>query len=123
MNWAWAIRGWFDKLVGGVGLRRGRRNPKTLRVGESLDFWRVEELEKNVLLRLRAEMRVPGKAWLQFETTPQGAGRTLLTQTAYFAPKGLFGFLYWYSLYPIHALIFRGMIRRVAERARQLNSG
>lgn len=120
MNWAWAIRGWFDKLVGGVGLRRGRRHSTTLRVGESLDFWRVEEIEKNALLRLRAEMKVPGKAWLQFETIPDGDGQTLLTQTAYFAPKGLFGFLYWYSLYPIHALIFKGMIRRIAERARQM---
>jgi hypothetical protein len=122
MNWAWVIRGWIDKLLGGVGLRRGRRDPDQIRVGESLDFWRVEALKTNKLLRLRAEMKVPGKAWLQFELIPLKNKQTLLTQTAFFAPKGLFGFIYWYSLYPIHSLIFRGMIRKVAERAERLDS-
>lgn len=117
MDWAWRIRGWMDKLVGGVGLRRGRRNPDELRVGEALDFWRVEEIIPGRLIRLRAEMKVPGKAWLEFQSIPQSGGGTLLTQTAYFAPHGLAGFLYWYLLYPIHSFIFSGMIRRIAQRA------
>lgn len=120
LNWTWAVRGWIDKLVGGVGLRRGRRHPDELRVGESLDFWRVEAVEPGRLLRLRAEMKVPGKAWLQFQSLPVEGGGTLLTQTAYFAPRGLSGFIYWYGLYPIHTFIFSGMIRRVAERAARL---
>lgn len=117
LNWTWQVRGWMDKLFGGVGLRRGRRHPDDLRVGESLDFWRVEEIKPGRLLRLRAEMKVPGKAWLEFQSIPQENGGTLLTQTAFFAPRGLAGFLYWYALYPIHGFIFSGMIRKVAERA------
>jgi uncharacterized protein YbjT (DUF2867 family) len=120
LNWTWQLRGWMDKLVGGVGLRRGRRHPDAVHPGESLDFWRVEAMEPDRLIRLRAEMRVPGKAWLEFRSDPQPDGRTRLTQTAYFAPHGLLGFLYWYGLYPIHAFIFRGMIRKVADRARRL---
>lgn len=120
LNWTWRVRGWVDKLVGGVGLRRGRRHPDELRVGEALDFWRVEAIEPERLLRLRAEMKVPGKAWLEFQSIPQPDGKTLLTQTAYFAPLGLSGFLYWYLLYPVHAFIFSGMIRKVGERARLL---
>jgi uncharacterized protein YbjT (DUF2867 family) len=120
LNWTWQIRGWLDKLVGGVGLRRGRRNPDDIRAGESLDFWRVETVEKDHLIRLRAEMKVPGKAWLEFQSIPKPGGRTLLTQTAYFAPRGLAGFLYWYVLYPIHGFIFSGMIRMVAKRAEEL---
>jgi uncharacterized protein YbjT (DUF2867 family) len=119
MDWAWEMRGWLDKAVGGVGLRRGRRHPDEIRAGESLDFWRVEEVEKNRLLRLRAEMRLPGKAWLQFESQPQN-GKTLLTVTAYFAPYGLFGFLYWYAMWPFHKFIFDGLTRQVASRARVL---
>jgi uncharacterized protein YbjT (DUF2867 family) len=120
LNWTWEIRGWMDKLVGGVGLRRGRRHPDDIRVGESLDFWRVEAVEPDRLLRLRAEMKVPGKAWLEFQSVPQADGKTLLTQTAYFAAHGLAGFLYWYLLYPIHGFIFSGLIRKVADRARKL---
>ncbi len=120
LNWAWQVRGWMDKLIGGVGLRRGRRHPDDIRVGEALDFWRVEAVEPNRLLRLRAEMKVPGKAWLEFQSVPQPDGNTLLTQTAYFAPRGLAGFLYWYLLYPIHGFIFSGLIRKVAARAREL---
>lgn len=120
MNWTWRIRGWIDKLFGGVGLRRGRRHADLLRVGEALDFWRVEALEPGCLLRLRAEMKVPGKAWLQFQSIPRERGGTLLTQTAYFAPRGLAGFLYWYLLYPVHGFIFSGMIRKIAGRARTL---
>lgn len=120
LNWTWVFRGWVDKLIGGVGLRRGRRHPDELRVGESLDFWRVEAIQTDQLLRLRAEMRVPGKAWIQFQSTPLEGGQTLLTQTAYFAPRGLAGFIYWYSLYPIHTFLFSGLIRKIAERAKTL---
>ena len=120
LNWTWQVRGWVDKLFGGVGLGRGRRNSEQIRIGDSLDFWRVEALELDRLIRLRAEMKVPGKAWLEFQSLPQESGQTLLTQTAYFAPQGLAGFLYWYGLYPVHAFIFSGMIRKVAERARHL---
>lgn len=119
MNWAWEIRGWMDRLIGGVGLRRGRRDPDDLRVGDALDFWRVESLKENALLLLRAEMKVPGKAWLQFQIQPEGEECTL-TQTAFFAPKGLLGFLYWYALYPIHKLIFSGMIDKVVERTERI---
>ncbi len=120
LNWTWEVRGWIDKLVGGVGLRRGRRHPDEIWVGESLDFWRVEAIEPGRLIRLRAEMKVPGKAWLEFQSLPQPDGRTLLTQTAYFAPRGIFGLLYWYILYPLHSFIFSGMIRKVAERAQKI---
>lgn len=119
MNWAWEIRGLMDKLVGGVGLRRGRRDPDLLRVGDSLDFWRVERLEPDQSLLLRAEMKVPGKAWLQFTVKPHQDDLSLLSQTAFFAPKGLFGLLYWYGLYPIHSLIFSGLIDQIAKRAKQ----
>jgi len=120
MNWSWQIRGWLDKLVGGVGLRRGRRHPDDIRVGEALDFWRVEAVEPDRLIRLQAEMKLPGKAWLEFQSVPQSDGKTLLTQIAYFAPRGLAGFLYWYLLYSIHSFIFSGLIRKVAGRAREL---
>ena len=114
--WAWRARGALDRLVGGVGLRRGRRDPRELRVGDALDFWRVEAVQPERLLRLRAEMKVPGAAWLQFETAPEGAG-TALVQTAGFAPRGLAGLLYWYGLYPVHGAIFSGMIAALAEEA------
>jgi hypothetical protein len=118
MNWAWRVRGAFDRLCGGVGLRRGRRDADSVRVGEALDFWRVEAVEPSHLMRLRAEMKVPGKAWLQFEVKAQEHDtRPLLTQIAFFAPKGLLGLVYWYALYPIHSMIFGGMIQRVAKRA------
>ncbi len=121
MNWTWRIRGAVDRIFGGVGLRRGRRDADNIRVGEALDFWRVEAIEPGRLLRLRAEMKVPGKAWLQFEVRVQDRdSRPLLTQTAFFAPKGLFGLAYWYLLYPIHGMIFKGMIRRLAKRAMTL---
>lgn len=113
-NWAWQLRGILDRLVGGVGFRRGRRDPDELRVGDALDFWRVEEVRPNQLLRLRAEMKVPGRAWLQFEAEPLEPNRTRLTQTAFFAPKGLSGLLYWYAIYPFHGPIFSGMIARLA---------
>ncbi len=116
-NWAWSLRGWVDRLVGGVGLRRGRRDPEQIRIGDAIDFWRVEVVEPDRRLLLRAEMKLPGSAWLQFETFPFEAGQTRLVQTAFFAPKGLLGLIYWYVLYPIHRIIFAGMIRNIAKYA------
>ena len=115
-NVLWRIRGLVDRLIGGVGMRLGRRDPDHLRVGDALDFWRVEELRRPSLLRLRAEMKVPGRAWLQYEVTPT-AGGSRLVQTAFFEPKGLPGLVYWYALYPVHGWIFRGTVRILAERA------
>ncbi len=120
MDWAWAIRGWMDKAIGGVGIRRGRRHPDEIYAGESLDFWRVESVEPNRSMLLRAEMKVPGLAWLQFESIPQENGKTLLTETAYYEPHGFWGFVYWYAMWPFHAFLFDGLIRRLAERARLL---
>ena len=116
-NWLWQIRGVIDRLVGGVGMRRGRRHPDELRQGEALDFWRVELVEPDHLIRLRAEMKLPGEAWLQFEANGNNDGSTELVQTAYFAPKGLSGLLYWYGIYPVHGVIFSRMINAVAQRA------
>lgn len=115
-NVLWRLRGLADRVVGGVGMRLGRRDPERLRAGDALDFWRVEDVRRPELLRLRAEMKVPGRAWLQYEVTPDATG-SMLIQTAFFEPKGLPGLLYWYLLYPIHALIFRGMARALAKRA------
>jgi uncharacterized protein YndB with AHSA1/START domain len=117
MNWAWTVRGFIDRLLGGVGLRRGRRDPQEVRVGDAVDFWRVEAVEPDRLLRLRAEMKVPGRAWLEFRVEPVNPGASRLTQTAFFAPRGLSGLLYWYLLYPIHALIFSEMAKQLADRA------
>lgn len=111
----WRIRGLVDRLAGGVGMRLGRRDPDHLRVGDALDFWRVEEVRQPTLLRLRAEMKVPGRAWLQYEVTAIEGGSRLV-QTAFFEPKGLPGLAYWYSLYPVHGLIFRGTVRVLAKR-------
>jgi uncharacterized protein YbjT (DUF2867 family) len=115
-NVLWRVRGLVDRLVGGVGMRLGRRDPDHLRVGDALDFWRVEEVHRPALLRLRAEMKVPGQAWLQYEVTATEGGSRLV-QTAFFEPKGLPGLAYWYVLYPVHGLIFRGTVRVLAERA------
>jgi uncharacterized protein YbjT (DUF2867 family) len=113
---AWAVRGWLDRLVGGVGLRRGRRDPKRLRVGDALDWWRVEEIVPGELLRLRAEMRVPGLAWLEFRVELDGPG-SRLTQKATFYPRGLWGEVYWRAVAPFHGIVFGGMIRRIAASA------
>ena len=118
-NWAWKLRGLMDRVVGGSGLRRGRRHPHELRVGDAVDFWRVEKVEDARVLLLRAEMKVPGRAWLQFETQALENDRTRVAQTAFFAPKGLAGLLYWYVLYPIHGLIFSRMIRNIGLEAEQ----
>ncbi|MDY0814470.1 SDR family oxidoreductase [Kitasatospora purpeofusca] len=119
----WAVRGWVDRLLGGVGLRRGRRDPARLRVGESLDFWRVEELEPGRLLRLRAEMRLPGPAWLELTVTPDGAGGARYRQRALFHPRGLAGHAYWWSVAPFHAVVFGGMARRITEEAARGGGG
>jgi len=113
----WRIRGFLDRLAGGPGLRRGRRDPVDLRPGDALDFWRVEAFDPPRLLRLRAEMRLPGRAWLQFEVEDASDGGSVLTQTAVFDPMGLFGRLYWYALLPIHTLMFRSMLRQIAQVA------
>ncbi len=115
-NLLWRIRGVVDRVVGGVGMRLGRRRPDELREGDALDFWRVEEIRRPELLRLRAEMKVPGRAWLQYDVVSIDGGSQLI-QTAFFEPKGLPGLAYWYLLYPVHGLIFRGMVRVLAERA------
>lgn len=113
LNFAWRLRGILDRMLGGVGFRRGRRHPDEIRVGDAIDFWRVETVQSGRMIRLRAEMKVPGRAWLQFETLPIDKQKSRLVQTAYFAPKGLSGLLYWYVLYPIHALIFAGMVKKI----------
>jgi Protein of unknown function (DUF2867) len=123
-NVLWRIRGLMDRAVGGVGMRLGRRDPDRLRVGDAVDFWRVEEIHHPRLLRLRAEMKVPGRAWLQYEVKATDDGCRLV-QTALFEPKGLPGLAYWYLLYPVHGLIFRGTVRVLAARAvrRESRSG
>jgi uncharacterized protein YbjT (DUF2867 family) len=121
MDWAWRLRGNIDRVFGGVGLRRGRRHPTDVRVGDAVDFWRVESVEYPSLIRLRAEMKVPGDAWLQFEVSPSDKGFSCLGQTAFFAPRGLAGFLYWYLLYPIHSLIFAGMIKTLAQNIEDMS--
>ncbi len=115
-SWAWSVRGLLDRLVGGPGLRRGRRHPTELEPGDAVDFWRVERVEPPRLLRLRAEMKVPGRAWLQWEALPDGSG-TQLVQTALFEPFGLPGQAYWNMLYPVHKIIFSGLVRAIAARA------
>ena len=115
-NALWQLRGLIDRVCGGVGMRRGRRHPRELRVGEPVDFWRVEALEPPHLLRLRAEMKLPGTAWLQFEILPDADG-SRIEQTAFFNPHGLSGHLYWYTFLPFHRFIFPGLIRAVGRRA------
>jgi hypothetical protein len=115
-NPLWRIRGLLDRVVGGPGMRLGRRDPVHVRVGDAVDFWRVEEVRPDELLRLRAEMRVPGRAWLQYQVIDDPVG-SLLVQTAFFEPRGISGRLYWYLLLPAHLFIFRGSIREVVRRA------
>jgi hypothetical protein len=119
---AWRVRGALDRLVGGVGLRRGRRDPRRLYVGDALDFWRVEEREEGRLLRLRAEMRVPGLAWLEFHVEHDDdadGGGSVLRQRATFAPRGLAGHLYWWSVAPFHGVVFGGMLRGIVRTAEE----
>jgi uncharacterized protein YbjT (DUF2867 family) len=122
-NWLWQLRGFMDLLVGGVGIRRGRRDPDALHAGEPLDCWRVEAIETDHLLRLAAEMKLPGRAWLEFEVTPDGPSKSIIRQTAIFDPLGLFGLCYWYAIYPLHEAIFGGMLRGIARAAERLPNG
>jgi len=117
-TWAWELRGLQDRLVGGVGLRRGRRDPDHLIEGEALDFWRVEALDRPHLLRLRAEMKMPGKAWLEFKEEELPNGGTRVTQRAIFVPKGLLGHIYWWTVFPMHGLVFPSMVKHVAHNKR-----
>jgi uncharacterized protein YbjT (DUF2867 family) len=116
-NALWELRGLLDRAIGGIGLRRGRRSPTDLRVGDAVDFWRVDALEPDHVLRLRAEMKLPGEAWLEFVAEQLSDGRTRFTQTAFFEPRGLLGVLYWYLVSPLHGLIFSKMASRIAALA------
>lgn len=115
-NWLWRLRGFLDLLVGGIGMRRGRRHPERLRAGDVLDFWRVEVFEPGRRLRLAAEMKVPGRAWLEFKVDGDER-RSVIRQTAIFDPAGLTGLAYWYLIYPLHVLVFRGMLRGITRAA------
>lgn len=120
---AWSVRGWIDQLAGGAGLRRGRRDPRRLHVGEALDWWRVEELERPRWLRLRAEMRLPGRAWLELSVEPGPDGGSIYRQRAVFEPHGLAGQLYWRALVPFHDLVFGGMVRNITGAAAAEEAG
>lgn len=113
-NWLWRIRGLLDLLFRGAGMRRGRRDPDRLLAGDTVDFWRVEEIQRDRLLQLKAEMRLPGRAWLQFEVEPDGSG-SVVRQTAIFDPVGVLGQLYWYLLYPVHQFVFAGMLGGIVD--------
>jgi hypothetical protein len=120
-DWLWSLRGFIDLLFGGVGLRRGRRDPDSLVVGDVVDFWRVEDFEPDRRLRLRAEMKLPGRAWLEFQAVPHGSN-TLIRQIAIFDPVGFAGLAYWHVLYPVHMLIFAGMLRGIKDAAQSHGS-
>jgi uncharacterized protein YbjT (DUF2867 family) len=117
-NTLWRIRGFLDLLAGGVGLRRGRRHPTELRVGDVVDWWRVEAFTPGRLLRLSAEMKIPGRAWLEY-TIEEDGDHSVITQSAIFDPVGLAGLAYWYGIYPVHDAVFRGMLARIAREAEQ----
>ncbi len=119
-NWLWHLRGFLDLLVGGVGMRRGRRDPSSLHVGDAVDFWRVEAIEKNRQLRLQAEMKLPARAWLEFEVEPTEDNGSIIRQTAHYDPAGLFGLIYWYSIYPAHRAIFAGLLRGIVNACKKL---
>ena len=117
MNWAYRVRGVLDRLVGGPGMRRGRRHPSELEMGDAVDFWRVEALEAGRMLRLKAEMKLPGSGWLEFRVAPDADASCILEQIALFEPRGFWGRAYWYSLFPFHSWIFRRMIMKIARQA------
>lgn len=116
-QWLWDLKALQDRLIGGVGMRRGRRHPDVIHQGEALDFWRVERVMEGRVLLLRAEMKLPGKGWLQFEAKPRDGASSILRVTAYFEPRGFLGNIYWYCLYPVHTYIFRGLTREIRRRA------
>jgi len=115
-TWLWRVRGWLDTLVGGIGMRRTGIRRAPLAIGDEVDFWRVEALVPGRLVKLRAEMSVPGDAWLEFDISSDGT-RSTIRQTATFLPRGLFGRLYWYSVFPFHQLVFRGLLKGIARAA------
>jgi hypothetical protein len=119
-DWLWRIRGWLDRAVGGPGLRRGRRHPENLAYGEALDFWRVVGFTRDSALSLRAEMRLPGEALLEFRVEPTDEEHCILRQTALFRPRGLFGLMYWYFVLPFHGIVFRGMLAGIQRDAVRL---
>lgn len=122
-NWIWKLRGAIDLLFGGVGLRRGRRHPAKLYLGDALDWWRVEKLVPNEELLLEAEMKVPGRAWLKFEVCPaKETGSVRIVQTAIYDPNGFLGLLYWYLLYPVHVIIFSGMLEEIGNRVKKIKN-
>jgi hypothetical protein len=116
----WRLRGLVDRVVGGPGLRRGRRHPDHVSVGDAVDWWRVEDVDRGSLLRLRAEMRLPGLAWLELSARTDDQGRTVFEQRALFHPHGLAGHLYWWLIAPFHGIIFGGMKRNIARAAERL---
>jgi hypothetical protein len=116
-DWLWRIRGWIDRLAGGPGLRRGRRDPENVGYGEALDFWRVIGIEHDRRLTLRAEMKLPGEALIEFRVDPQSESQCTLRQRALFRPRGLMGLLYWYAVAPLHHIVFRGMLQGIREEA------
>ena len=120
VDWLWKLRGWMDRLVGGPGLRRGRRHPDTLRYGDALDFWRVVGFDRDRCLSLRAEMRLPGEALLDFRIQASGECQCTLQQAALFQPRGLFGLIYWYAVLPFHGIVFRGMLAGIRRDAIQI---
>jgi uncharacterized protein YbjT (DUF2867 family) len=115
----WRLRGWMDWFMGGPGMR-GRQAGTALYPGQAVDFYRVEVLQQDKLVRLYSEMKAPGEGWMEWQVKPQPEGAALLSQTAFFAPKGVFGFLYWYLLFPVHRLVFAGLIQKIARRAVQI---
>jgi uncharacterized protein YbjT (DUF2867 family) len=118
-NWLWKLKAWQDKLIGGIGMRNGRRDRFEIHQGETIDFWRVERIIKDELLLLRAEMKLPGKGWLQFKINNINERKSLIQITAYFEPKGVSGYIYWYLLYPLHTFIFKGLIKKIKEMSEQ----
>ncbi|MBU6348490.1 MAG: DUF2867 domain-containing protein, partial [Actinomycetales bacterium] len=120
---AWETRGLLDRIFGGPGLRRGRRNPNYLFAGETVDFWRVEECDRGHLLRLRAEMKMPGLAWLELEVKPQPDGSANYHQRAIYHPKGLAGHIYWWSVWPFHGIVFGSMVKNISQAARNIDAG
>jgi uncharacterized protein YndB with AHSA1/START domain len=118
-NFLWSVRGWIDGLIGGAGMKRGRPRASGIETGDAIDFWQVERADAPSAVLFRAEMKLPGEAWLQFDLTPQHHGRTLLRCCAWFQPRGLAGEIYWCGLYPVHAMIFSGMLRAIRKHAEQ----
>jgi uncharacterized protein YbjT (DUF2867 family) len=116
-NWLWQLRGIFDRMIGGVGMRRGRRHPVDIRIGDAIDFWRVEKYEPGKSLKLKAEMKLPGKAWLEFKVQTTSEQKSLFEQRATFYPTNLFGYLYWYAVLPAHLLVFKNMAKNIIRRS------